>query len=164
MATLVLVQHGQALPKDVDPDRPLDDAGRAAVGRVAAFLAQAGLRADRVLHSGKTRAAQTAEILAESLAGGVPPEARDGLGPKDDPAPVAEEAAGWSSDVVIAGHMPFVQRLASLLCAADADAGVVDFQPGTAVGLRHDPEGGWAVAWMVGPAVLTGGTSARAGS
>ena len=65
---LYLVQHGEACAKDVDPDRPLTDAGKADVERLAAFLGQVGIRVDRVIHSGKLRAVQTAERLAGVLA------------------------------------------------------------------------------------------------
>ena len=61
---LYLVQHGEALPKQVDPERPLSERGRSDVARVADFLKGAGIRVTRVAHSGKTRARQTAELLA----------------------------------------------------------------------------------------------------
>ena len=76
---LYLVQHGEALTKEADPDRPLSEAGRANVEHLAGFLAGRSLRVARVLHSGKTRARQTAEILAAALAPDAPVEAGDGL-------------------------------------------------------------------------------------
>ena len=76
-----LVQHGQALSDEQDPQRPLSDEGRAEVTKVAEFL---GARQSRLIdppitkvcHSGKLRARQTAEILGRHLcpdvAGGGP--------------------------------------------------------------------------------------------
>ena len=61
---LYLVQHGDALPEQVDPERPLSAEGRRDVEAVARLLASAGTRAVRVAHSGKLRAQQTAEVLA----------------------------------------------------------------------------------------------------
>ena len=61
---LYLVQHGEAKSKDEDEKRPLTDQGRQGVERVAAFLKGAGVETKRVIHSGKLRAEQTAEILA----------------------------------------------------------------------------------------------------
>jgi phosphohistidine phosphatase len=55
---LYLVQHGDALPKDIDPDRPLSNVGHAEVGLLAELLA-GHMNISRVLHSGKTRARQT---------------------------------------------------------------------------------------------------------
>ena len=53
---LYLVQHGEACAKDVDPERPLTDQGNADTDRLAAFLKQAGIQVERVIHSGKLRA------------------------------------------------------------------------------------------------------------
>ena len=61
---LYLVQHGDAIPERVDPERPLSAKGRRDVEAVARLLASAGTRAVRVAHSGKLRAQQTAEVLA----------------------------------------------------------------------------------------------------
>ncbi|MEA3276673.1 MAG: histidine phosphatase family protein, partial [Pseudomonadota bacterium] len=64
---IYLTQHGLAVPKDVDPDRPLNERGREDMRRLADFLDKAGVHVEQVLHSGKTRAEQTAAILAEAL-------------------------------------------------------------------------------------------------
>ena len=55
---LYLTQHGLAVAKDVDPERPLSEQGRRDVRRLVDFLADAGVRVKQVLHSGKTRAEQ----------------------------------------------------------------------------------------------------------
>lgn len=151
---LYLVQHGEALAADVDPDRPLSDGGREAVGALAAFLAARGLRIGRVRHSGKLRAAQTAEILAEALADKDRIKARDGLAPKDPVEPVAREAAAWDEDVMLVGHMPFMARLAALLVTGDDRHGLMAFRPGSLVCLARDEADGWSVAWMLRPDLL----------
>ena len=66
---IYLTQHGLAVPKDVDPDRPLSEQGRQDVQRLADFLKNTGAQVEQVLHSGKTRAEQTATILAPALPG-----------------------------------------------------------------------------------------------
>ncbi|MCZ6522899.1 MAG: histidine phosphatase family protein, partial [Alphaproteobacteria bacterium] len=60
---LYLVQHGEALAKEVDAERRLSADGRRDVRRLAEFLAKSGLRVRKVLHSGKARARETAELL-----------------------------------------------------------------------------------------------------
>ena len=62
---LYLVQHGEAKPEAEDPQRPLADAGRQAVEHVARQAARAGVRPQVILHSGKLRAQQTGEIMAD---------------------------------------------------------------------------------------------------
>ncbi len=149
------MQHGAAKTKEEDPERPLTDEGRATVGRVAARAAVAGVKADRIYHSGILRARQTAEILADRL--GMPDrvEARPGLEPLDPVDPVArwlEDLAGHFGAVALVGHLPFLDRLASLLVAGNEDAQVVAFRMGGLVKLV--PKGnrpGYSVAWILAP-------------
>ncbi len=146
---LYLVQHGEALPKERDPDRPLSEAGRADVERLADFLAQRRVRAARVFHSGKTRARQTAELLARALGGAC--EGRSGLAPNDRTEDVANEASRWTDDVALVGHLPFVGRLAARLVVGREDPGVAAFQPGSMLCLERDDDGVWTISWMLRP-------------
>src|SRR5918996_6119021 len=86
---LYLVQHGDAVPEQLDPERPLSAAGRRDVESVARLLARNGIRAERLAHSGKLRAQQTAELLAAALVPGMVLEAMAGLNPNDPVEPVA---------------------------------------------------------------------------
>jgi len=149
---LYLVQHGDTLPKETDPERPLSDKGRADVARMAAFLAPA-VRVAHVLHSGRTRARDTAALLAAALGPGGAIEEMAGVGPTDPTDALADAATGWSEDVMVVGHLPFMGRLVSRLVAGSEDAGVVAFAPGSVVCLER-ADGAWTVAWMVRPALL----------
>jgi len=155
---LYLVQHGLAVPKDEDPERPLSDQGRTDVGRMAAFLARTRPAIGRVVHSGKLRAMQTALVFAETIGPGrLVEEAREGLAPKDPAEIVAQAVNGWTDDTMIVGHLPHLSRLTSRLVAGNADETVVHFQPGTVVCLeRGENGGGWTVAWAVRPELLGG--------
>ena len=70
---LYLVQHGKSLPKDVDPDQGLSEEGIAETKRIADVASGYRVKVSLIRQSGKKRARQTAEILAEALnpAGGV---------------------------------------------------------------------------------------------
>ena len=151
---IYLTQHGLAVPKDVDPDRPLSEQGRQDVRRLADFLGHAGVRVEQVLHSGKTRAEQTAAILAEPLLPTGQPQARAGLGPKDPLEVLSPEIAFWSTDALIVGHLPFLGRLASLLLASDPDRPMLAFQPGSMACLEKDAGGHWVLVWMIRPELL----------
>jgi phosphohistidine phosphatase len=151
---LYLVQHGEAVPEEIDPARPLNDGGRADVRRMAAFLAQGGVRPDRIWHSGKRRAEQTAEILAQALALASPPEARAGLSPKDPTEGIARALGARNQAVMLVGHLPFMARLASRLVVGRDDAGVVAFQPGSVLCLEHGDQQRWTIAWMLPPELI----------
>ena len=151
---LYLVQHGEALPKERDPDRPLSEAGRANVEHLAGFLAGRSLRVARVLHSGKTRARQTADALARAMTPGAASEARTGLDPNDPTDAIAAEAAGWTGDGALVGHLPFMDRLASRLVTGRDDSGVVAFRPGAMLCLERGDDGAWSIAWLLRPEVV----------
>ena len=153
---LYLVRHGEALAKEIDPDQSLSEAGRANVERLAAFVGQRGVRAARILHSGKTRARQTAEILAEAMADAGACAARDGLAPNDPTAPIADELAGLQDDTVLVGHLPFLGDLAARLVVGSEGVIVAMFRPATMVCLEHGVGSGWYVAWMLRADMLDG--------
>ena len=150
---LYLVQHGLATTEADDPARPLTEQGRDDVTRVAAHAVEhLGVRPARVIHSGKTRARQTAEIWAALLAVADIEEA-DGLAPNDDPAEWAERvASAGGADLMLVGHLPHLGRLTGLLLTGPDLGGrsPVTFTPGTLVGLERG-EDGWAVTVVLPP-------------
>jgi len=151
---LYLVQHGLAVPKDIDPDRPLTEQGRVDVQNLANFLKRAGVRVEHSLHSGKTRAAQSAEILASALSPAGHPEPHDGLGPTDPVEPMARRLRNANVDTLIAGHLPFLGRLAMLLLTGDPEPPILAFQPGSAALLERDGDGRWSLQWLLRPELL----------
>jgi phosphohistidine phosphatase len=152
---LYLVQHGEAVPDDVDPARPLSPSGHADVARMASFLAAAGVRVGRIMHSCKRRAEETAEVLGTAL--GSAPEARAGLNPKDPTGSVAREAADWDQDALLVGHLPFIAKLVSRLVAGRDEVDLVTFQPGTIVCLERHERQRWTIAWMIRPELVPAG-------
>ncbi len=151
---LYLVQHGEALPQEVNSDRPLSDQGRQDVERLARFLADRGIRVSQVWHSGKTRAQQTAELLAAAVVPGVKAEARAGLAPNDPTEAFAETLAAWREDAMVVGHLSFMARLVTRLVAKSDDGTTVAYLPGSLVCLERDEDGAWAIAWMLRPELM----------
>ena len=151
---LYLVQHAEAKPREDDPQRSLSDQGRADIEKVATFLGERGLPVSRIIHSGKLRARQTAETLAERLkaTGGVS-ETED-LAPLDDPAVWAGRLSEFDENLMLVGHLPHMGKLAALLVTGDADQPLVTFKPGGVVCLERDDEGRWSLRWMVVPGIM----------
>lgn len=153
---LYLIQHGEAVSKEVHPDRPLTDSGRDDVRLVGALLAGAGVRISRVINSGKVRARQTAEILASIISPGIAVEnVASGLAPNDSTDWLAGAIDRWTGDTMAVGHLPFMGRMVSRLVAGSEAGGIVDFTPGSVVCVeREQAGGGWTIAWMVRPDLL----------
>jgi len=155
---LYLVQHGEALAKDEDPDRPLSPGGRADMGRMGGFLARARVRPERILHSGKTRARQSAELLADALQVPGEVEYRDGLEPNDPVEPLSLACGRWHEDTLLVGHLPLMAQLTARLVMGDEGTPVCNFHPGTVVCLERSETAHWALAWMVRPHLLAAGS------
>jgi len=151
---LYLVQHGDAVQEQTDPQRPLSAAGRWQVDAVGRLLASAGVRPGRVAHSGKLRAQQTAELLAIACASDKAVEAAAGLSPNDPVKPVARMVASWPADTMLVGHLPFMARLAGRLVTGDERTEVAAFVPGTVLCLEPAAGDLWTVAWMVRPELV----------
>jgi phosphohistidine phosphatase len=152
---LYIARHGNAVTHAEDASRPLSTTGVAEVDRMAAFLADAGVRLYRVLHSGKTRARQTAGIYARVLGQSLDIEEIAGLKPEDNPAAIARLVHDLTSDTLIAGHLPHLDRLCALLISGNAELPIVSLPTGAVVCLeRDDYRDGWRLAWLVEPALL----------
>lgn len=150
---LYFAQHGDATSKEEDPDRPLTSSGREETRRVARAAAEAGVRVDAVWHSGKTRARETAEIFAESLAHDGAVRRKEWLGPLDDPRKAVEAAEENGESVLLVGHLPYMSRLPSLLLAGNPEAEVVDVRCSGIGALRRSDEG-WSLRWYLRPEVI----------
>ncbi len=151
---LYLVQHGEACPKEVDPQRPLTAQGREDVERLAAFLSRSGIEIQRVMHSGKLRAAQTADLLAAAVAPYVELETSAHIHPNDDPRSVDWQKETGGRDTMLVGHLPFMARLVSLLLAGNSDEPFAAYQPGSVVCLESVTGGHWQINWMIRPELL----------
>jgi phosphohistidine phosphatase len=149
---LYLVQHGKAMSKADNADRPLTDEGRRDVDAVMLLMMRFGaITATRVFHSGKLRAAQTAQRIASRI--DVPMEEVDGLAPMDDPRIWQELLAGGTEDVMLVGHLPHLERLASLLLCGDPEGDTVRFFNGGIVCLEGE-ERGWTLRWAISPSLV----------
>lgn len=149
---LYLVQHGEAKDEDDDPARPLTDGGIDDVTRVARLAVEGlGVSPARVVHSGKTRARQTAEIWGGLL--GAEVVQAEGLAPKDDVAIWLRQIDGETDDLMIVGHLPHLARLTASLVTGNAGTPVVAFRPGGLVALEQAGTG-WEVFVVLPPELL----------
>ncbi len=148
---IYLVHHGEAVDAQVDAQRPLSPAGKAAVGQLAARARERGIAPVEIWHSGKLRARQTGEAFRATYQ---PPPAFTmvrGLQPADPSDIMADRLAGESRDVMLVGHMPHIARLLRRLVgrigAVDDE---VQFPPHGLVVLSSDDDGlTWREAWRL---------------
>ena len=151
---IYLVQHGEAVTKEVDPERPLTEQGKSDVQRIARALKDAGVEVKRVIHSGKLRAQQTAEILAIEIAPMLQLETSDLISPNDNPGAFDLQTDGGNTDTMVVGHLPFMAKLVSHLVTGDDSQTLVAYQPGSVVCLELIEKDNWQINCMLRPELL----------
>jgi phosphohistidine phosphatase len=151
---LYLVRHGEAYEETVDPNRSLTEAGKATIHAMAKLAAAFNVPVSQVLHSGKTRARQTAEIFSQYLK---PPKGVaeiKSVNPHDDVTNIVP-TLDPSGNVMIVGHLPFMERLVSYLTTGETDKTVVKFQTGGIVCLEQTHKSGaWYIKWVLMPKMV----------
>jgi len=150
-----LVQHAEALREEEDPSRPLSPKGLEDIRKVAKYAEKhLHITVGQILHSGKLRAKQTAEILAEHLRPPKGVEAAEGFEPSADPQVWGNRLSEAVENLMLVGHLPHLGKLAGLLLCGDEGRGAVAFKTGCILCLEKDERGCWSIQWLVTPEIL----------
>jgi phosphohistidine phosphatase len=150
---LYVVQHGKSLPKTEDAEKGLSAAGQAESERMAEVAGGYQVRVARILHSGKKRARQTAEIFARRLSPSEGSEACAGMNPLDDVRVFASRLR-LDQDIMLVGHLPFLEKLIGLLVCDDPERLVFKLQNSGIVCLdRPENAANAVIRWALMPAI-----------
>ena len=148
---LYLIQHGKTIPKEKDPEQPLSIQGKKHTKRTASFLRSHGFLVEEIWHSDKLRAKQTAEIIGNKLLCKKIIE-KEGLAPLDPVKNISEEIQKVDKILLITGHLPFLEKLASLLLTGSQKKLKIKFQNSGIVCLEKDDK--WSLIWSVIPELI----------
>jgi phosphohistidine phosphatase len=146
-----LVQHGLSMPEEMDPEKALSPEGNKQSRNMAEFLKEKNIRVDSIWHSPKKRAVQTAHIMAEILACPETQE-RKGLNPLDPVGNLPGEIKSLNKDLMIVGHLPFLQKLASFLLSGTEDNQFISIRNSGVICLEYTDS--WKLLWTVVPELL----------
>ena len=148
---LYLIQHGKSKPKDQDPDQGLSEEGFTETERIANLAHDYGVTVSQIRHSVKTRARQTAEIFAGALKPKHDTQEISGIKAMDDVTAYAPKIDP-DEDVMLVGHLPFMERITSYLITGSIDQPVIKFQNSGIVCLDKDSETeSWVIKWTLMP-------------
>ncbi|MBF0317059.1 MAG: phosphohistidine phosphatase SixA [Nitrospirae bacterium] len=150
---LYLIQHAEAKSEADDPQRPLNDAGVASIKKTASFLLRGNVKIDKIYHSSKLRAVQTANTLEDVLNTPGGTAKIDGLLPLDNPAIWADRLVEMSGSVAVVGHLPHLGKLASTLLCDTAETALITFRMAGVLCLKRNEQGLWLIQWMVIPEI-----------
>ena len=150
---LYLVQQGLALQKDIDSERGLSEDGIADVRRIAETAKHYNVQVSQIFHSGKKRAKQTADIIAEALTPFNAVDQLDGINPNDEVSIIASKFK-QQENMMLVGHLPFMERLVAYLIIGTVEPPLIKFQNGGIVCLDQDQENKiWFIKWTVMPKI-----------
>jgi len=148
---IFLVQHGKSLSKDVDPERGLSSEGISEVEKIAKVARGYEVNIACIIHSGKKRAQQTAEIFAAALKPEQGVQVSTRLGPMDDVASIANTLT-TRSNFMLVGHLPFMEKLTSWLITGSTKTPVFKYQNGGIVCMDQEADSGkWFIKWTLMP-------------
>jgi phosphohistidine phosphatase len=91
------------------------------------FLRKIPVYPDLILHSNKRRAIETAEAVSLTL-GGIKMERREYLNPNDSTDSIIEELNRSDKNMMIVGHMPFLNELALRLLNPDSERNIFEIR------------------------------------
>lgn len=146
---LYLMRHGDSLDSQIDAIRPLSPKGRKETAALGQFLSKLNLSLDKIIHSGKLRAKETAEIMAQHLNFTHSIETQKGLDPLDEVIAFANELDNYSENILVVGHLPFVNRLTSFLTTHNENFLLTDFETSTILCLERLQSGHWHIIFMM---------------
>jgi phosphohistidine phosphatase len=136
---LYLVQHGKCLNKSEDPEKGLSAQGKMETERIADVAKGYQVKVSRIVHSGKKRARETAEIMASVLSPTNGLEPRQGMNPLDD-VHTFSDSLELARNIMLVGHLPFLERLIGLLVCNNPDQTVFKLQNSGILCLDRLPE------------------------
>ncbi len=150
---LYLVRHGEAAVDNDGGEPVLSKWGKFEVEKTGAELFARIDHLDIIFHSGKLRAQQTAEIIQAKLKFNtiVPLNEMEGLKPNDSAAEIAEWASKVHNDILLVGHLPFMDKLAALLHKDLAEKTTLSFGPACIACFERGESGDWTLLWFFSP-------------
>jgi phosphohistidine phosphatase len=146
---LYIMRHGEAVQAGPDGIRPLTAKGRSDAVKIAQFLQASKCPLSAIWHSTKARAIETASYVEKTYGEKIPLETRTDLNPDDSVenffAQLADEAP---DNLLIVGHLPFVESLVSFLITG-GESNPVAFHTATIVALEGTFENGFIILFAV---------------
>jgi phosphohistidine phosphatase len=151
---LYLARHGEYVTHDIQKLGALSDKGRRDIECLAKLIQPLRIQVAHIFHSGKTRAEQTAQLLASAFISSNPWSAYSGINPEDDVAAFAEVVNTLEEDVLVVGHLPFMARLTNKLLINNENHELVFFHPGTLLCLERLDHERWVIQWLLNPSLV----------
>ena len=142
---IYFMQHGLAVDKAMDPERPLSETGIQQTEMMADALRNSETQISSVFHSGKLRASQTADIIT-TISEISPASVINGLSPNDDATLLAQNLN--IDDALYVGHLPHLDKMVSYLVTGNRLDSIIKFQNSAILCLENN-EDRYHILWYL---------------
>lgn len=150
---IYLIQHGEAKKEEEDPQRGLSKKGKKDTKKIGKFLKNLNIEIDKIWHSPKNRARETAEILENYIILKGKMEEVQGLSPMDEPEEIFYKINELEEDLILVGHLPNLSKLSSLLICNDKSKEIISFKMGSILCLEKK-ENNFQVCFFITPEII----------
>lgn len=147
---IYLMQHGHSLPENIDPNRGLSEQGKKETRKIGWFLKKRNIKIATAWHSSKLRSKQTAQIISEYLHPAKLVERND-INPNDPVERFPREIEKTGEELLIVGHLPFLQKLCSEILADSSSYDLVSFKNSGVICIENG--GDYKILWVVVPEI-----------
>jgi len=150
---LYLVRHGEAVVKYDGEKAVLSEWGIFEVEKTGSEIAARIDRLDIIFHSDKLRAQQTATIIQTKLKfhTTVPLSEMEGLRPDDSVSEIMEWASEMKNDIMLVGHLPFIDKLAGRLLKESEKNYSLAFGTACVACFERVDSDDWILMWFFNP-------------
>lgn len=158
---LYLLRHADADPGHPDATRPLSAQGLQDLDKLVRLLRRKkAVQAEKVWRSPLLRAEQTTDLFLAGLDQAWPVEVKDHLAPEGNPARTARALLEAQEHLLVVGHNPHLELLASYLLTGRSNGAMVLLGTSTLLAFESTeirPDiGSCLLRWMLTPKILRG--------
>lgn len=151
---LYLLRHGEAMTKQENTQRPLNNMGIAEITRIAFHLKEQKASFRHIYHSDKLRSQETAAIIARELEQKESLSMLPSLSPDEDVQHLIKDVEAIQEDAFLVGHLPNLALLCNYLLNYDINTPSVSFATGTLVTIETQDGHIWSLEAIVDPGQL----------
>jgi phosphohistidine phosphatase len=145
---IYLARHGEALSVEKNPERPLSKEGRYEIEKIAELLKKQDLKIGQIIHSGKKRAEETAQIFSSKIGDGKISSIKE-LSPNDNVESFWKNVQS-NDDIMYVGHLPFMEKLVSYIITGDKNDTIVKIKTAGVICLEKGQDI-WYIKWAISP-------------
>jgi phosphohistidine phosphatase len=145
---LYLVRHGNA--SDFVYKNPLSEKGIIEIKGIISIINNKNIKVKAIYHSNKLRTKQTANLLSKAIESELGVIQKDGLLPLDDIDSIRNFISAANDNIMLVGHLPYMNELASSLTELPKQDENIQFDTGTLLCLKKN-NSVWQVQWALRP-------------